>query len=149
MWTYTPEAVDLLAAFAFAIGARIIDRSQPVPTPRSPKYDDAAHAERARKLLSRRIATLPAKDVLLLGEVAALLEAGVGLEIVVARQKLGKRRPGKVQVQPREVVERGERAEAKVMAENRALEEAERAAIVEAVATRRRERRERGPRSAP
>jgi hypothetical protein len=85
---------------------------------------------------SKRIATMPLKALVKLQEVAALLEAGERLDTFLAREKLGKRR-GKVQVQQREDVDRGMRGEAAVMAENRALEEGARDAIVAAVAARR------------
>ncbi len=95
-----------------------------------------AHAERIRKLLSKRIATMPLKALVKLQEVAALLEAGESLKVALAREKVGKRR-GKVQVQQREDLDRGMRGEAAVMAENRALEEEARDAIVAAVTARR------------
>jgi hypothetical protein len=89
MWSWTPEAAELLGAIAFAIGARIIDakpwRHHPVPAPKPPKYDDHAHAERVRKLLSKRLETLPLEALLTLLEAATLLEAGEPLDTLVAR----------------------------------------------------------------
>ena len=79
---------------------------------------------------------MPLKALVKLQEVAALLEAGERLDMLVAREKLGKRR-GKAQVQQREDLDRGMRGEAAVMAENREIEEGERAAIGAAVAARR------------
>jgi hypothetical protein len=106
-----------------------------VPTPKPPKYDDAAHADRVRKLLSKRLDTLPLAALVKLQDVAALLEAGQPLSLLLAREMVG--RKGATQIQPREVVERGERSEAAVMAKNAALEEEERATIGAAVAARR------------
>lgn len=97
-------------------------------------YDEAAHAERIRKLLFKRIATMPLKALVKLQEVAALLEAGERLDPLLARERVGKK--GAIQVQPRENLDRGMRGEAAVMAENRALEEAARDAIGAAVRAR-------------
>lgn len=96
-----------------------------MPTPRPAPYD---HAERVRELLRKRIDTLPLKALVKLQEVAALLGAGERLDTFLAREKLGKRR-GKVQVQRREDVDRGMRAEAATSAENATLEEAARAEV--------------------
>jgi hypothetical protein len=137
MWPWTPEAAELLAAVALVIGARIIDRRwshAPLPTPRSPRYDEAAHAERVRAILHRYVNLLPLPALVKLQEVAALLEAGEPLKIALAREKLGKR--GRVQVQPRETVEAGERSEAAIMAQNAALEDEERAAVGDAIRSR-------------
>ena len=103
-------------------------------------YSEAEHAERIRKLLAKRIETLPLKALVKLQEVAALLAAGERLDTFLAREKLGKRR-GKVQVQMREDLDRGFRDEAACSAENAELEEAARAAIVAFVALRRSNRR--------
>lgn len=100
-------------------------------------YDETAHAERIRAVLRKRIETLPLKALVKLQEVAALLAAGDRLDTFLARERLGKRR-GKVQVQQREDVDRGMRTEAAMSAENQALEEGARAAIVSAVEARRR-----------
>jgi hypothetical protein len=75
---------------------------------------------------------LPLKALIKLQEVAALLAAGEPIATFLAREKLGKRR-GKVQVQQREDLDRGQRSEAAVMAENAATEETERAEIAAAV----------------
>lgn len=47
-----------------------------MPTPKPPKYDEAAHKERILKLLMKRIATLPQSALVTLLEAATLLEAG-------------------------------------------------------------------------
>ncbi|HEY0384047.1 MAG TPA: hypothetical protein VGC72_17790 [Candidatus Elarobacter sp.] len=72
-----------------------------------------------------------------LQEVAALLEAGERLDVLVARDRLGKRR-GKLQVQTREDVDRGQRTSFAQAAEDLAEQEAERVAIRAAVTARRR-----------
>ena len=48
-------------------------------------YDEAAHAERIRELLRKRTTTLPLKALVKLQEVAALLEAGDRLDVLLAR----------------------------------------------------------------
>ena len=79
---------------------RVNDRPRPtLPTPRSPKYDEAAHAERVRAILHRSADLLPLPALVTLQEVAALLAAGESPKIVLTRARLGK--PGRVQVQPR------------------------------------------------
>ena len=91
-------------------------------TPRSPKYDAAAHAARVRELLVKRIERLPLAALVKLQEVASLLETGEHLALLSARERLGVR--DGVQVQPREVVERGLRGEAEVNLAYRLAEEA-------------------------
>jgi hypothetical protein len=91
-------------------------------TPRSPKYDANAHAERVRELLAKRISKLPLGALVKLQEVAALLEARERLIVLSARERLGMR--DRVQVQPREVIERGLRSEAAVNLDYREAEEA-------------------------
>lgn len=98
-------------------------------------YDEAAHAERVRALLIRRIVGMPLRTLVKLQEVAALLEAGDRLDVFLARERLGKRR-GKVQVQRREDVDRGMRTEAAQSAENVTLEDEEREAVTQAVRAR-------------
>jgi hypothetical protein len=99
-------------------------------------YDATAHAERIRAVLRKRIDALPLRLLVKAQEAIALLEAGERLDTFLARERLGKRR-GKAQVQQREDVDRGKRTEAAMSAENRALEEEARVAIVAAVAARR------------
>jgi hypothetical protein len=91
-------------------------------TPRSPKYDTAAHAERVRELLAKRIAKLPLPALVKLQEVAALLEARERLVVLSARERLGMR--DRVQVQPRENLDRGQRGEAEANLAYRLAEEA-------------------------
>jgi hypothetical protein len=92
-------------------------------TPRSPKYDAAAHAERVRDLLAKRIAKLPLPALVKLQEVAALLEAGERLEVLLTRERHGKRR-GNLQVQQRENLDRALRDEATAHLAHRLAEEA-------------------------
>jgi hypothetical protein len=99
-------------------------------------YSEADHAERLRAILRKRIATMPLKALVKLQEAAALLEAGERLDVLVARERVGKRR-GKVQVQQREDVDRGQRTTAATSVENAALEEEAREAVAAAVASHR------------
>ena len=80
-------------------------------TPRAPLYDDAAHLQRIRYLLHKRVETLPLKALVKLSEAAILLEEGASLGVLLARERLGKRR-GKLQAQRREDLDRGMRDEA-------------------------------------
>jgi hypothetical protein len=56
---------------------------------RSPKYDSAAHMDRVRDLLGKKLARLPFATLVTLLEAATLLEAGESLDTLLARQKLG------------------------------------------------------------
>jgi hypothetical protein len=98
-------------------------------------YSEADHAERLRAILRKRLDALPLKALVKLQEVAALLETGDRLDTFLAREKVGKRR-GKVQVQRREDVDRGQRTTAATSVENAALEEEARAEVAGAVVER-------------
>ncbi len=76
-----------------------------------------------RDLLAKRIAKLPLPALVKLQEVAALLETGERLDVLLARERLGKRR-GNLQVQQREDVDRGLRGEAETNRGYRLAEEA-------------------------
>ena len=96
-----------------------------MPPPRASNYDAEAHANRIRELLFRYIDMLPLKALVKLQEVAALLEAGERLDVRVNRERLGKR-GGKVQVQKRDNVDRGQRTSLAQAVEDAAAHENER-----------------------
>ncbi len=89
---------------------------------KTPRYTASAHAERVRALLVKRIGKLPLPALVRLQEVAALLEAGESLEVLGARELLGRRKEGAVQVQGRRDIERGQAMEAKGSARKYAAE---------------------------
>ncbi len=91
-------------------------------TPRSPKYDADAHAQRVRELLAKRISKLPLKALVQLQEMAALLAARERLVVLASRDRMGLRNT--VQVQPHENLDRGMRSEAAVNFDYRQAEEA-------------------------
>jgi hypothetical protein len=98
-------------------------------------YSEADHAERLRVILRKRIDALPLKALVKLQEAAALLAAGERLDLLLVRDRVGKK--GAVQIQPRENLDRGQRTTAATSVENAALEDEARAKIVAAVAARR------------
>jgi hypothetical protein len=102
---------------------------------KDPKAPSVPSFRLRRAALRERLETMPLRVLVQIQEVAALLEAGERLEVLLARDRVGKK--GASQVQPRENADRGMRTEAFCSAENRELEEEERAAIVAAVAGRR------------
>lgn len=100
-----------------------------MPRPKLPRYDTEAHAARVREVLVARIARLPLPALIRLQEVAALLEAGEDLSVLAARADVGVTR-GHSQAQRRESVDAGQRSGAAVNVGRRAVEEADRAAVV-------------------